>query len=161
MTGATSDEIFRIASSVIGVGAIAVGLPGIILYFLNRKGANKKFTLEEEAQDGNTFTRQTQAYQDLLDRANAAVTKLEEGLKQAELATQAALDELATIKRERTLEKDEINDKLNDTNKKLQSLRRLFEQVVSRTNIVLEPEEQDIFDNTVPTWNSNRKPRSA
>jgi len=120
-------------SDILSLIAVAIGLPGIILFFLNRKGANRKLNVEEGGLTVSQFNAALPAYKDLLDRANDD--------------RQAAIDELAAYKTEREGFKTEI-ERLGED---IRTIRGLFTRVVERSNITLTHEEQQVFESTKPT----------
>lgn len=138
----TMGEIASVVALAFGSGAV----PGVILFLLNRRGANKKLEIEEGGLGVNVFEAQTTAYENLLNRQTQA--------------TNDALTELGKYKAERTsiLEKvekleradEDRSQELRSTNTKLETLRALFQQYVNRTGIPLTPEEQLIFEETKP-----------
>jgi len=141
---------------IAGAVSLIVGtVPGVIFFVLNRKGANKKLDIEEGGLNVNQFDVQTKAYQDLLNRANKA--------------TEEALAELATYKKERTRLMEQVEEQgrkirklekadedktgeLEDARRKVEQLRSLFTAILTRTGIVMTPEEQEIFEATQPKW---------
>lgn len=157
----TGNQTLQLVTTIISVIAIATGLPGLILFALNKRGANKKLTLEEEAQDGNTFEIQRKAYLELYKEAKSASDEQRAATSSAQAATRAALEELADFKRERAAETREIKDKLDDTNAKLETVRSLLQSVVSRSNIILTKEEQFLFDQTIPVRRGSPRKRPA
>ena len=131
--------IWSVIVSILSLVGIGTAVPAIILFLLQRRNANKKLEIEEDTLSVNVFNAQTKAYQDLLDRADRT--------------TQAALAELKTYQAERKeiLKKvDMQNEVLELTNTNLQKIRTLFQAVVKRSNIVLTPAEQKVFDETKP-----------
>lgn len=141
---------------IAGAVSLVVGtVPGVIFFVLNRKGANKKLELDETTTASTVFEAQTKAYKELYDTANAA--------------TAAALKELATYKEERVklmaqveeqgkkirkLEQADHDktDELADARRKVEQLRSLFTAILTRTGIIMTPEEQAIFEETKPKW---------
>lgn len=111
---------------------IAAAVPVTLGVLLNRKNANKKLDLDETTVMLAGTDAQIKAYQDLLTRANAAVTKAE-GLNT-------------------TLEQRvrDLETQRTDQDWQIRTLRNLFTQVVERSNIVLTFQEQEAFDATKP-----------
>lgn len=147
---------------------LAGSVPGVILFYLNRKGANKKLQLEEGGLTVTQFQAQTLAYQDLLDRSNSALTEANNKLNTSNAKLEEAVAELATYRAEREKLMGEVErqgreivhlqkadtDKvaeLEKTNSKLERLRALFLSYVARTGIPLTLEEKAVFDDTIPT----------
>lgn len=149
-----------------GICSLVFGTPAIVLFFLNRKNANKKLEIEEGGLSVTQFTAQTAAYQDLLNRANRALseanTKLEESVSElaqykgeretlmAQVQTQG--EEIEKLKRADS----DKGDELALTNDKLEKLRKLFTSYVDRVGIPLTTEEQEIFEMTEPSFKYRR-----
>lgn len=129
----------------IAVAAVPSSVIAILVFLLNRKGANKKLDLEVDSVDANKAETFSKIYQDLLNRANAAVAEAEQ--------TKADL-----IGRVETLEgkaKEGVAE-LNKTNGKLDTVRRLFQRYVARVGIPMTPEEQEVFESTKPSVNPRK-----
>lgn len=97
--------------------AVVLGLPGIILWVLNRKQVNRKLEVEEGGLTVSQFNAALPAYKDLLDRADNAAAK--------------AQTEATDAKRE-----------VNTLERKLARAIRLLMAVIQRANIQLTPEEE-------------------
>jgi uncharacterized coiled-coil DUF342 family protein len=120
---------------------------------LNRKNANKKLEIEEGGLSVNQFTAQTNAYKDLLDRANAELRESVDSLREykAERTDLMARVEKQGREIEYLKSSDESkSEELSDTRAKLEKLRALFETYVERTGIPMTPEEKSIFEDTLP-----------
>lgn len=124
---------------------IAAAVPVTLSTMLGRKNANKKLELDQTTVILSGTETQIKAYQDLLSRANEAVTKAE-----------ALNTNLAARVTKLEIEKD-------SSAWQVMTLRNLFSQVVKRSSIVLTPEEQDAFDSTKPTDEVRRirRPRTG
>lgn len=143
-TPPTVFEMLQAASSVLGFPAIIVAL---LLFLLNRKGANKKLSLDERNTNVTEFDAKLKAYQDLLDRSNEAGA--EALLSVIELKERVnALEEADTAK----------SHEIDSANKKIELLRKQFTSYIERTGVPLTPEEQEIFDMTVPSPRLRRSP---
>lgn len=118
-------------SSIITI--IVAAVPILLGSLLNRKNANKKLDLSETSVMISGTEAQIKTYQDLLNRAEAAVEKAE--------ALNGGLND-----RVKHLEKT-----IDSQDWQIRSLRNLFQKVVGRSNITLTKEEQDEFDRTMPT----------
>lgn len=128
-------------------------VPGVILFILQRRGANKKLELEEGSLGVSQFNAQTSAYQDLLDRANAAVTEARNETKKYRAEREALQRQVTEMREEIDKLKtsdDQKGQELLRTNNKLERLRALFLSYVKRTSIPLTEEEQSVFDDTMP-----------
>ena len=97
--------------------AVVLGTPGIILWTLNRKQANRKLEVEEGGLTVSQFNAALPAYKDLLDRANSA-------------ASEAGKDARSAKKEVNILER------------KLARAIRLLMSIIQRANIQLTPEEE-------------------
>lgn len=150
----------EIIGAIGGLCSLVFGTPAIILFFLNRKNANKKLDIEEGTLGVAQFEAQTNAYKDLLNRSEAS-------LANANKTAAGYADELQSYKKERetlmaTVKKQgkeidtlKASDKsksgeLADTRNKLERLRTLFLAYVERTGIPMTPEENKIFEDTLP-----------
>lgn len=158
---------WSIFATVVSVIAAAIGLPGLILFFLNRKDANRKLDLEAGSLTVDQFQAQTAAYQDLLDRANSALSEANAKLAEAVTQIDNFKEEREELQRKvsdleravSSLEKSdtEKTQQLTDTNTKLDRLRTLFTSVVDRAKIELTYEEQRIFEETHPVARRGRR----
>jgi predicted nucleic acid-binding Zn-ribbon protein len=150
----------EIIGAIGGLVAVVFGTPSIILFLLNRKNANKKLELEEGTLGVAQFEAQTNAYKDLLNRANKS-------LDESNATSRGYAAELKSYKEERetlmaTVKKqgEEIGElkqadedkssELADTRQKLERLRSLFLAYVDRTGIPMTLEEKKIFEDTLP-----------
>lgn len=97
--------------------AVVLGTPGIILWALNRKQANRKLEVEEGGLTVSQFNAALPAYKDLLDRADTAANDAREDARSA--------------KRE-----------VNILERKLARAIRLLMSIIQRANIQLTPEEE-------------------
>lgn len=127
-----SDISWETVLVAIVLALIAAAVPVTLGVLLNRKNANKKLDLDETTVMLAGTGSQIAAYQDLLTRAEAAVTKAE-GLNG-------------------TLEQrvHDLEATRSDQEWQIRTLRNLFTQVVERSNIVLTLQEQEAFDSTKP-----------
>lgn len=141
----------------LGLGSIPAGVMGLILILLNRKNANKKLEIEETGADVNQFDVITKKYQQIADNWEKTAESAQKATEAAEKATKLALTELQKHKADR----ESISDKLQETNTKLDQIRRLFTSVMKRSNIILSPQEQEIFDATVPSKEIKSRVRKA
>jgi chromosome segregation ATPase len=156
------------------VSAVVGAVPIILLFVLQRKGANKQLQLQEGSLDVETFESQRKAYKELYDTAKADLSTASTKLDQANATSEALAAELRTYQEERErlmaqieeqgrkiekLEKsgNAQSDELADTRSKLENLRKLFTDVLARTGIQLTPEEQDAFEQTKPKWLINQE----
>lgn len=142
----TPSELLALVQTIASIGAVLLSPPAIILFFLNRKNANKKLDLDEGALDVSVFSEQRAAFKELLDEARAAT-------RAAEDTSAAALHELAQYKKDR----EKMNDRIRDQEKqirgltnKLKSLRALFQRILLSYSITLTDEEIAEFDKTAP-----------
>ena len=108
----TSSEVLQLISTVGGILALAVGTPGIILFLLNKRNANKKLEIDESKLTVDQFNAALPAYKDLLDRANKA--------------TKESLAELASYKSERVGIMQELSDFRDAKNAQDEELARLM-----------------------------------
>lgn len=112
---------------------ITYAVPIILSALLSRKNANKKLNLSETSVMITGTEAQIKTYQDLLDRANQAVTKAE------------------TLNADLSKRVQVLEDTKDSQTWQIVTLRNLFKQVVNRSNIVLTPDEQAEFDSTQPS----------
>lgn len=111
---------------IVALIAMVIGLPGIILFFLNKKSANRKLVVEEGGLTVEQFNAALPAYKDLLNRANADKKE--------------AVDTMKLYK-----------DELDVVNNKQDRLIQLFLRVLSRASITLTPDEIEELEATRPT----------
>lgn len=110
--------------------AAVLGLPGIILFVLTRKQANRKLEVEEGGLTVDQFNAALPAYKDLLDRAN-------EERKEAVDEKKDAVRRVETL----TLELRETRDEVDDLEDRLVLAVELIESFVSRSEIQFTPED--------------------
>lgn len=118
--------------------AIFVGTPGVILWFLNRKGANRKLEVEEGGLTVAQFTATLPAYQDLLNRAGVR---------------EEAANQIATAATERA---EQFKTELEIVENKLDRAILLFQKVIARSNIELTQEEMFELESTKPSAEHRR-----
>lgn len=151
------------------VALIPAAVPTVLLFVLQRRGANKQLQLQEGSLSVETFEAQRTAYKELYDTAKADLATATANTNKANATAEALAAELRTYKEERErlmaqieeqgrkiekLERSDASksDELADTRQKLEKLRELFEAYVRRTGIPLTAEEQRIFEETTPKW---------
>lgn len=117
---------------------IAAAVPVTLSALLGRRNANKKLQLDETTVILSGTDSQIRAYQDLLDRANAAVERAEK------------------INKESNDRISQLEETMREQDWQIATLRKLFQRVVNRSNIALTPEEQEIFDSTKPMTEIHR-----
>jgi hypothetical protein len=111
---------------------IAAAVPVTLGALLGSKNANKKLDLEQTSVVFSGTEIQIKTYQDLLNRANEALTKAE--------ALNSDLS--GRVKK--------LEDEKENSTWQITTLRNLFSQVVKRSNITLTLDEQAAFDSTKP-----------
>lgn len=121
---------------------IAAAVPVTLGALLGSKNANKKLDLEQTSVVLSGTESQIRAYQDLLNRANEAVTKAE------------------SLNTDLSSRVKNLEDEKESSSWQIMTLRNLFMQVVKRSNIVLTPDEQAAFDATKPADEVRRIRRS-
>lgn len=151
----TPNEAWGVAQTVISLAAVAIGLPSIILWLLNRKNANKKLDIEEGGLDVSVFAEQRQAYSDLLRASQEATAKATVAASSAQAAADAALAEAAAYKQER----ETLVDTVREQGDKLERLRKLFQSYVERVGVPLTEDELEEFEATKPHRPSGRSQR--
>lgn len=119
--------------------ALVLGTPGVVLFFLGRKGANRKLEVEEGGLSVTVFNAQTAAYKDLLDRANTRAANAEKEAKEANEKIDALQQEYAHM------------------NSKINRLYNLFNRVLARNKIILTEEERTELEETKPTFVGKRR----
>lgn len=112
---------------------IAAAVPVMLGALLGRKNANKRLNLDQTSVMISGTEKQITAYQDLLDRANDAVSKAE--------ALNTNLSDRVS----------KLEDEKENSTWQITTLRNLFLRVVQRSNITLTHEEQAAFDSTKPS----------
>ena len=105
--------------------ALVTGLPAILLWFLNRKDANRKLKVEEGGLTVSQFNAALPAYQDMLNRADA----------ERKEAVRLSL---------------EYKEELNEVREKQDRLIQLITALVARTGIVLTAAEIEELEATRP-----------
>jgi len=126
----TGDDI---SWSTVAVTFITIVVPITLAFLLNRKNANKKLNLDETSVVLSGTAAQIKTYQDLLNRAEEAVSK-------AEALNKEFSDRVQNLEHTKDVQSNQIT-----------ILRNLFMQVVNRSNIILTAAEQAEFDSTKPT----------
>jgi len=140
----------QIVFTILGLVGTFTGPAGIILWLLGRKGANKKLDLDERGTNLSEFEALKVAYREQADEAKQSAKDAQTAAEKAQKAAEQAQATATTAARD-----------LNVTNQKLESLRKLFQSIVKRSNIILSPEEQEIFDNTAPIIRKARRVSSS
>lgn len=166
----TPTEIFQVISTIGGVVGLAVGTPGIVLFLLNRRNANQKLRIDENKLTVEQFNAALPAYRDLLDRANKATKDALAELASYKEERVKFQQDLATSKEERiTFQQDladlrdakgQQDEELNKTNDKLEKLRSLVQNYVTRTGVQMTTEELAIFEDTKPITRRRRAPKN-
>lgn len=124
---------------IVGLLGTVVGVPGILLWLLGRKDANKKLTLEGDALSLAKFNALLEAYEKRQERSDKDIADLQEI---SEKQNQAIKD-----LQDRDKEKQELLDK---TNNRLERVRSLLMAYVRRVGIPMNEEETRIFEETLP-----------
>ena len=137
---------WEIIRTIVEVAAISVGLPTIIAWFLNRKGANKKLQIEAGGLEVTEFQAMREAFNDLLREQKEAAKNAQTA---ATAAQKAADDAILEIKNYRA-ERQKLLDTVQDQGAKLDRLRTLFMRVIRRNSIELTEAEQHEFESTKP-----------
>lgn len=105
--------------------ALAAGVPGIILFLLNKKGANRKLQIEEGGLSVQVFNAQNAGYKDLLDRADRTAT-------------------------EATNKVEEFKEELKDITGKLNRMYAFVSRIIYKNDIELNDEEKAEFERISP-----------
>lgn len=130
-------------SLMLGILALiagAIGLPSILLWALNRKGANRRIVVEERTLETNQFAAiMAQANRDN-DKLRQDLSRYDERLEKVEREFRAQRREL-----------DKARLRLADGEDRLQRLGDLFFSVVKRAGIELTDLEQHILQEVLPT----------
>lgn len=137
------------ASDVMILLAFVLGPSGLIWAILQQKGANRKLVVEESGLHITEFEALTNTYKDLLARSNAAS-------EAATKAADAAQEEVRQSRIQRELLQEELNE-VRDTQRRL---RALFSRVIARSGIVLTTEEQKELEATQLRRRSSNQSRS-
>lgn len=116
----------------IALAGIFLGVPGIILFLLNKKGANRKLVVEEGGLTVAQFNAALPAYMDLLDREKGNA--------------EAARIEIKAF----TTEREEMKTEIASLRENQRRLYFLFLDVVRANNIQLTSEQQHEFESTKP-----------
>lgn len=124
---------------VLGLLGTVLGIPGIILWFLNRKNANTKLTLEADALSLAKFNALLQGY----ERRLAATEEENKELKATSDLQNKAIKDL----QDKDAEKQKI---LEITNTRLERVRAIFVAYVNRVGIPMTAEESRVFEETIP-----------
>jgi len=127
--------------------AAVLGLPGIILWVLSRKQANRKLVVDEGGLTVAQFNAALPAYKDLLDRAN-------DEREAAEKERDEALRKIGPLEHELYKTQSEVNS-LDD---KLEEAVQLFTTVIERSEITLTSDEARRLARIKPS--QERFPRS-
>lgn len=135
----TSSEIFEWVRNIATLLALISGPPSIILWALNRKGANKKLEIEEGGLGVQQFNALMSGYKDQLDRAGSEIKTLQ--TDRDRLA-----EEVVEIKRTQSADQRLFRA----TARKLERVRRLFLRYSRRVGIPMTLEEQREFEMTAP-----------
>lgn len=151
------------------IALIPATIPTVLLFVLQRRGANKQLQLQEGSLDVATFEAQRAAYKELYDTTVKQLGEANDRADKANATSEDLAKELRTYKEERERLMAQIEeqgrkikkledaagdqaDELADTRSKLETLRELFETYVKRTGIPLTPDEERIFEQTKPKW---------
>jgi len=110
--------------------ATVLGLPGIILFLLSRKQANRKLEVEEGGLTVDQFNAALPAYKDLLDRANTERKEAVDERKEALGRVGALTDQLR-----------ETRDEVDDLEDKLVLAVELIETILHRSEVQFTPED--------------------
>lgn len=137
---------WEIIRTIVEVAAISVGLPTIIAWFLNRKGANKKLQIEAGGLEVTEFQAMREAFNDLLREQKEATASAQKAAAAAQTAADNAITEIANYKAER----QKLLDTVEEQGTKLDRLRTLFMRVIRRNSIELTEAEQLEFESTKP-----------
>jgi hypothetical protein len=120
--------------------ATVLGLPGLILWFLGRKDANRKLVVEESGLTVAQFNAALPAYKDLLDRANNERDA-------ADKEKQEAFAKVVPLEKELSQTRAEVHS-LDD---KLKEAVELFRTVIERSEITLTHEELRRLERITPS----------
>lgn len=112
--------------------AVAVGLPGLLLWVLGRKDANRKLNVEEG-------TLKKSEFDSIVEAQNGTIEGLRAELREVREENKEALDRLDLM--------DEVYETMRDG---MHRLRGLVRQMVRATNYTMTPEQQHEFDMTKP-----------
>lgn len=131
---------------MVTVIAVAIGLPTIIAFQLNKKNANKTLKMAEVTTDLGITGQQLATYDQLLKEMKDSREELKKEIQELK----AQVTEFR--ERVRSLEDadDAKADEIDSTNAKLEILRNLFNSVTDRIGVPLTPEEIAIFESTKP-----------
>lgn len=130
-------------SLILGILALiagAIGLPSILLWALNRKGANRRIVVEERTLETNQFSAITAQLNRDNDKLRQDLSRYDERLEKVEREFRSQRREL-----------DKARIRLADGEDRLQRLGDLFFSVVKRAGIELTDLEQHILNDVLPT----------
>lgn len=125
---------------ILALIAGAIGLPSILLWALNRKGANRKIVVEERTLETNQFSAITAQLNRDNDKLRQDLSRYDERLEKVEREFRSQRREL-----------DKARLRLADGEDRLQRLGDLFFSVVKRAGIELTDLEQHILSEVLPT----------
>lgn len=132
-----------------GLIGTALGIPGITLWLLNRKDANKKLSIEADALTMTKFNSLLAGYEKRMDRYEQELA--EKG--RTEEQQNKAIKDLQ--ERDRQKQHD-----LDITNGRLERVREVFLAYVRRVGIPLTTDESQVFEETAPLSQRAHKSRS-
>jgi flagellar biosynthesis GTPase FlhF len=139
---------------IIGLVLGATGPAGVILWALNRKGANRRIVVEERTLETNQFTAITQAE----ERLRSAIAKDNDELREQLALLQRRLDEQqkrldrqARENRSNRRELEAARVAQQTAEERARKLHQLVLRIASRAGIELTEEEQHILDQAAPT----------
>lgn len=116
--------------------AVVVGTPGLILWFLGRKDANRKLVVEEGGLTVEQFNAALPAYKDLLDRSNKE--------------RDAAIEREEALTKDFKAYRDETSATVADLKTGQQGLRRLVLKLIAQHEYQPTDEEREILEMTAP-----------
>lgn len=142
--------VYTVAGAVLGSGAFVTFLN----WLLGRKDADKRLNLEDTKTDTSVFAEQRRAYEDLLNRAEAAQAAAElardEAVKQSTAYQQERGDLLKTVQ-SLTTKVEELQRADAAREGKFQTLIHVFQRYVLRVAVPLTADEWEDVDATIPT----------
>jgi len=130
----------------VALGSAVFGIPGVILWKLNSKGANRKLIIEERSLETTQFVALTGAQLELVQAVQEDNKLLRAELKELR-------DEVSTLGdklQERTRELGVTKKRQQNAEHLLRDLYELLINIVKRAGIELTPDEQEIIDQTLP-----------
>lgn len=107
--------------------AMVFGTPGLILFFLGRKDANRKLQVDEGGLTVEQFNAALPAYKDLLDRASSGKKEAEDKLK-------------------------EYDKRFEEVEKRQEELVSIFVRILRKNNITLTESELGELEHTQPNF---------